>query len=291
LEEKLTKTAPFTKSSTPLTKPSTLAKPNTTKPPILSSSTLKKPSAASPKTNVKYTLVNHPKKALILKSLSYIKFNQIQIEKIEIETFNIPTPRQGDNMQREIIEITNLELNTPSPRPNEIQVIFSTSEPLLQTVFVTSKPLPQTSPVDSLLIKRKRLGLSKHKTNTNNTSAFAFDKPFSTNPPEYIGIDKPKDVIKKNKPLNKNTEILKFFFDQKLDNNNNNNNNNPKLNTSNNTKDIFNPKNMEYTTPPKTLSQILVSDSQVIILKTLHFLLTLHHILLHPVHQQYIVQW
>jgi hypothetical protein len=61
-------------------------------------------------------------------------------------------------------------------------------------------------PVDSLLIKRKRLGLSKHKINTKN-SAFAFNKPSPTNPLEYIGIDKPKEIIKKNKPLNK---TLKF---------------------------------------------------------------------------------
>jgi hypothetical protein len=66
-------------------------------------------------------------------------------------------------------------------------------------------------------------------------------------------------VIKKNKPLNKNTKILEFFFDQK--DNNNNNNNIPKTNT----KDIFDPKNMEYTTPPKAISQILVTDSQVIV--------------------------
>jgi hypothetical protein len=59
--------------------------------------------------------------------------------------------------------------------------------------------------------------------------------------------------------LNKHTDILDFFFDQKLNNNNNNNKNILKSNTL---EDIFNLKNMEYTTPPKILPQILVSDSQ-----------------------------
>jgi hypothetical protein len=101
--------------------------------------------------------------------------------------------------------------------------------------------------------------LSKHKINTEDTSAFIFNKPSSTNPLEYKDIEKPKKVIKKNKPLNKNIEILEFFFNQKLDNNN------PKPNTSNNSKDIFDLKNMEYTIPTKTLSQILVSDSQTVV--------------------------
>jgi hypothetical protein len=83
--------------------------------------------------------------------------------------------------------------------------------------------------------------LSKHKTITENTSAFTFEKPFSTNPPKYKSIEKPKEVIKKTKPLNKNTDILEFFFHQKLDNSK------PKTTNSNNTKDIFNPKNIEYT--------------------------------------------
>jgi hypothetical protein len=101
--------------------------------------------------------------------------------------------------------------------------------------------------------------LSKHKTTIKNTSTFTFEKPFSTNPPEYKGIEKPKEVIKKTKPLNKNIDILEFFFDQKLDNNK------PKTTNSNNAKDIFNPKNMEYATLTVLLSQILVSDSQTVI--------------------------
>jgi hypothetical protein len=274
LEEKLAKTTPSTKPTapstkpptlltkppTPLTKPSAPSKPTVTKSSASSSSTLKKPNPTSAKSNVKYTPVNHSKEALTLKSPSYIKFNQIQIEKIETEIFNTPIPRKRDNIQREIIEINNLKINTPSPRPNEIKITFSTPEPLLQTVFVTSKPLPHTLLADSLLIKKKHLGLSKPK-NTDNTSVFTFEKPFTTNPPEYKGIEKPKEVIKKNKPLNKSIEILEFLFDQKLDNNNNNKS---KPNISNN-EDIYNPKNMKYTTPPITLSQILVSDSQVIV--------------------------
>jgi hypothetical protein len=102
--------------------------------------------------------------------------------------------------------------------------------------------------------------LSKHKINTENT-AFAFNKPSPTSSFEFIGIDKPKEIIKKNKPLNKNTEILEFFFNQKDINNNNNKNNSKTSNIEN----IFNPKNMEYTTPPKPIPQILASDSQVII--------------------------
>jgi hypothetical protein len=200
LEEKFTKITPLTKPSALSTKPPALLKLNTTKLSALSFSTLKKPNTASPKTNIKYTPVNYLKEALTLKSLSYIKFNKIQIEKIEIETFNTPTPKQRNNIQKEIIEIANLELNTSSPRPNEIQITFLTLEHLLQTVFIASKPLPHASPADSLLIKRKCLRLSKHKLKTDNTSAFTFDKPSSTNPLEYINIDKPKDVIKKNKP-------------------------------------------------------------------------------------------
>jgi hypothetical protein len=64
-------------------------------------------------------------------------------------------------------------------------------------------------------------------------------------------------VIKKNKLLNKNTKILEFFFEQKIESNNNNNK--PKSNT----KDIFNLKNIEYNTPPKTIPQILALDLQV----------------------------
>jgi hypothetical protein len=242
LEEKLSKNATTTP---PTSKPSTPSKPITTKTTTLPSSpTLKKPSTAI-QSNVKYTPLNHSKEALTLKSFSYIKFNQIQIEQIETKIFNTPTPKQGDIIQKEIKEINNLEINTPSPRPNEIKITFSTPEPLSQTVFTASEPLLPAPPVDSLLIKRKWLSLSKHKINTENI-AFAFNKPSPTNSPEYIGIDKPKEIIKKNKPLNKNTEILEFLFNQK--DNNNNNDNKPK---NYNTENIFDPKNMEYTTLPK----------------------------------------
>jgi hypothetical protein len=64
---------------------------------------------------------------------------------------------------------------------------------------------------------------------------FTFKKPTtpnSVNSPKFKRIEKPKEVIKKTKPLNKNSEILKFLFD-----NNNNNNNNT---NNNNMQDIFN---------------------------------------------------
>jgi hypothetical protein len=50
--------------------------------------------------------------------------------------------------------------------------------------------------------------MSKHKTTIEKTAAFAFDKPSSTNPPEFKSIEKPKEVFKKTKPLNKNSKIL-----------------------------------------------------------------------------------
>jgi hypothetical protein len=115
--------------------------------------------------------------------------------------------------------------------------------------------------------------------------AFEFNKPSSTNPPEYNGIDKPKEVIKKNKPLNKNTEILEFLFNQK-----DNNNNNTKLKTSNNIEDIFDPKNMEYTTSLIPLLQILVLDSQVIIPSSTPSSNSSSYIV-SPTLQLYIVQW
>jgi hypothetical protein len=137
-----------------------------------------------------------------------------------------------------------------------MQINFPTPEPLSQTTFTTTEQLPIASSVDSLLVKRKRLGLSKHKIQTQNKDAFAFNKPSPTNPPEFIGIDKLKEMIKKNKPLNKNTKILEFLFEQKIDNNNNNNK--PKQNTE----DIFDLKNIEYNTPPKTIPLIITQDSQ-----------------------------
>jgi hypothetical protein len=113
LEEILAKTAPLTTS---FIKPLVFSKPVNTKPIPLSSPTLKKPTPTSPKTNVKYIPITNPKKALTLKTPVFIKFNQIQIEKIESENFDTPIPKQGDIAQNEINEISNLDFNTLSPR-------------------------------------------------------------------------------------------------------------------------------------------------------------------------------
>jgi hypothetical protein len=235
---------------------------NTTKISILSSPILKKPSSS----NVKYIPIKYLKEVLTLKTTAFIKFNQIQIKKIETEIFNTPTLKTRNIAQKEISEVNNIELNTLFLLPNEIKITFSTPEPLPQTTFTATKhlpqvaaePLPQAPIADSLLIKRKRLGLSKHKI---NTIAFAFNKPSNTNSLEFNGIDKPKEVIKKNKPLNKNTEILDFLFKIK-DNNNNNNNTNISTNKTINKEDIFDIKNMEYVTPPIRLLEIITVDSQ-----------------------------
>jgi hypothetical protein len=80
LEDKIAKITPL---SAPITKPSSPPKP------IHSSPNLKKPSAS----NVKFVPLKHPKEVLTLKTPFLIKFNQIQIEKIETENFNTPTPR------------------------------------------------------------------------------------------------------------------------------------------------------------------------------------------------------
>jgi hypothetical protein len=120
LEEKLAK---ITLLLALITKPSTLSKPTHSSP------TLKKPNSS----NVKIILLKHPKEALTLKTPFFIKFNQIQIEKIETKTFNTLTPRQGDIIQKEISEINKLEINTPSSLTNEIQNNFPTPEPLSQT--------------------------------------------------------------------------------------------------------------------------------------------------------------
>jgi hypothetical protein len=103
--------------------------------------------------------------------------------------------------------------------------------------------------------------MSKHKITTDNPVAFTFNKPLSTNPLEFKGIEKPKEVFKKTKSLNKNSEIFEYFFNQKINNSipNNSKNNN------NNSQDIFDPKNMKYSTPIKTLPQILTSDSQTFV--------------------------
>jgi hypothetical protein len=87
-------------------------------------------------------------------------------------------------------------------------------------------------------------------------------KPFFTNSLEFNSIEKPKEVFKKTKPLNKNFEILEFLFNQKIDNSKSNNNNN-------NTKhDIFDPKNMKYSISVIPSLQILVFDFQTIILNS-----------------------
>jgi vancomycin resistance protein YoaR len=70
LEEKLAKTTLHTKLPIP-------SKPDNTKPPAPSSPTLKKPSLANLKSNVKYISISNLKEALTLKSLTFIKFNQI----------------------------------------------------------------------------------------------------------------------------------------------------------------------------------------------------------------------
>jgi hypothetical protein len=110
---------------------------------------LKKPSSS----NIKFILLKHPKEVLTLKTPFFIKFNQIQIEKIETETFNTPTLRQGDLIQKEISEINKLEINTPSSLTNEkpsllsqtdIIINFPTLEPLFQTTFTAIEQLPIT---------------------------------------------------------------------------------------------------------------------------------------------------
>jgi hypothetical protein len=60
--------------------------------------------------------------------------------------------------------------------------------------------------------------MSKHKTTTKKDQVFTFNKLTFTNPPEFYSIEKPKEVIKKTKPLNKNSEIFKYFFEQKIKN-------------------------------------------------------------------------
>jgi hypothetical protein len=111
LEDKLTKITP---PAAPTSKPSTPPKPT------YSSPTLKKPTPS----NIKFTPLKHSKEALTLKTSFFIKFNQIQIEKIETETFNTPTPRQADLIQKEISEINKLELSTSSSLTNKTSTLF-----------------------------------------------------------------------------------------------------------------------------------------------------------------------
>jgi hypothetical protein len=156
LEDKLAKITP---SPAPITKPSSPPKP------IHSSPNLKKPN------NVKFIPLKNPKEALTLKTPSFIKFNQIQIEKIETENFDTPTSRKGDILLKEISKINTLEINTlsplnnekPSPIQTDIIIKFPTPEPLLQTTFTATEQLLIASTAESLLVKRKRLDLSKHK--------------------------------------------------------------------------------------------------------------------------------
>jgi hypothetical protein len=103
--------------------------------------------------------------------------------------------------------------------------------------------------------------MSKHKTPIDKNQAFKFNKPTSTNPLEYYRIKKPKEVIKKTKPLNKNTKIYEYLFEQKIENIKTTTNNN----NNNNSQDIFNPKNMKYCTLIIPPPQILVTDSQIIV--------------------------
>jgi hypothetical protein len=100
-EEKLAKSTTSVTSVTstqPLfpTKPLFPAKINNIKLAALSSPNLKKPNPASPKFNVKYIPHTTPKEALNLKTPAFIKFNQIQIKKIESENLNTSSSRQND---------------------------------------------------------------------------------------------------------------------------------------------------------------------------------------------------
>jgi hypothetical protein len=100
--------------------------------------------------------------------------------------------------------------------------------------------------------------MTKHKTIIEKNSTFTFEKPSSTNLFKFKDIEKPKEVLKKTKSLNKNTEILEFLFNHKI---NNNNNNKSKPNNNNNSQDIFDPKNIKYSILVILSLQILVSDS------------------------------
>jgi hypothetical protein len=156
-------------------------------------------------------------------------------------------------------EITIIDLNTPTSRKRNISnpPTLSTPNPLPQTSFIANEKLLKLDTslqVDTLLVKRKCLEIIKHKFNK-----FPFEKPtFSLqNPPhiepsEYSGIEKPKEVLKKTKLLNKNLEILVF-----LSENNNNNNNNSFINVQ----DIHNLANINTLTP--TPPKILALDLQI----------------------------
>jgi hypothetical protein len=89
-------------------------------------------------------------------------------------------------------------------------------------------------------------------------------KPLSINLPKFKRIEKPKEVIKKTKPLNKNYEILAF-----LSKNNNNKYNNSFVNAQ----DIYNLDNINTPTltPLNPLLEILIADSQTIVLDSVPF--------------------
>jgi hypothetical protein len=119
-------------------------------------------------------------------------------------------------------KITTIDLNTLTSRQSDISnspniSTFSTSNPLPQTSFIVNENLPKVNTlpqVDTLLVKRKHLRIIKHKINK-----FSFKKPTLSslkNLPhikllKFSGIEKLKEVFKKTKSLNKNSEILAFF--------------------------------------------------------------------------------
>jgi hypothetical protein len=155
-----------------------------------------------------------------------------------------------------------MDLNTPTPRQEEEMPIitFPVLDPLPQTTFIASKVLPNPPQADSLLVKRKQLRMSKYILTLEKPSAFFFEKPtfqsLNTNPLEFKRINKSKEVLKKTKPLNKNSKILTFLSD----NNSNNNNNNSFINAQ----DIYNLDNINTLTPTLKVSlEVLVIDSQI----------------------------
>jgi hypothetical protein len=166
LKTKTTVPALITKTLVPVLTTKTPNPPviiKTPKPPALSSPNLKKPNFPNPKSNVKFT-DNIIKKALTLKTSTYIKFNQIQIESIEKKHFNTPSPRQVDINLQKINEINNMDFNTPTLRQGDDYpaVTLIPTIPLPQTPFETTKVLPKivtlpqyiTPQTDPLLIKK-----------------------------------------------------------------------------------------------------------------------------------------
>jgi hypothetical protein len=123
-----------------------LNKNKKTKPPVSTSLTLKKPNPFTLKS--KATV----KEILTLKIPFYIKFNQIQIENIEKENFNTPTPRQGDIIAKKVKEIIIIDLNTLTPRQSDISnspniSTFPTLDLISQISFIVNENL---SKIDTL---------------------------------------------------------------------------------------------------------------------------------------------